>query len=114
VALIRGRNGSPASATDAAGPGAEPAEGETVRARAEVEREVIGLLGDLGFDPEQGPRCTRLRQCPMLAVAREHPDVVCNVHQGLVEGAMAASGAAADGVRLEAFAEVGACRLILH
>jgi hypothetical protein len=50
----------------------------------------------------------------MLAVAREHPEVVCSVHQGLVEGAMAASGASAQGVDLEAFAEVGACRLTLH
>lgn len=27
-----------------------------------------------------------LRSCPLLAAATEHPDVVCSVHQGLVEG----------------------------
>lgn len=112
AALIRGRNGSPASA--AGRPDADSVQDEAVRLRADVEREVIGLLGDLGFDPEQGAGCTRLRQCPMLAVAREHPDVVCSVHQGMVEGAMEAGGASPDGVHLEAFAEVGACLLTLH
>lgn len=114
AALATGRNGSHVSTPGAGAPDGESAEGETVRPRAEVEHEVIGLLADLGFDPEQGPRGTRLRQCPMLAVARQHPEVVCSVHQGMVEGAMEAGGASADGVRLEAFAEVGACLLTLH
>lgn len=75
---------------------------------------VIDLLGELGFDPEPTPAVVRLRQCPMLAVARERPDVVCEVHRGLVIGAMETAGAPADGVRLEAFAERGACLLHLR
>jgi predicted ArsR family transcriptional regulator len=114
AALVGSRKGSPAEPTQAAGSATGPAEGDAQHTRAQAETEVIRLLADLGFDPEQGPRSTRLRQCPMLAVAREHPEVVCSVHQGLVEGAMEASGASADGVELEAFAEVGACRLTLH
>lgn len=82
--------------------------------RPAAEREVVSLLADLGFDPEPAQGRTRLRQCPMLAVARERPDVVCSVHQGMVEGALAAVGGDADGVRLDAFAEIGACRLRLH
>jgi predicted ArsR family transcriptional regulator len=75
---------------------------------------VIDLLGELGFDPETTPDVVRLRQCPMLAVARERPDVVCEVHRGLVIGAMETAGAPSDGVRLEAFAERGACLLHLR
>lgn len=117
AALVGSRTGAAAEGTQAAGSAgsaAESATGDAKHSRAQVETQVIGLLADLGFDPEQGPRGLRLRQCPMLAVAREHPEVVCSVHQGLVEGAMEAGGASAEGVDLEAFAEVGACRLTLH
>ena len=44
----------------------------------------------------------------MLAVARERPEVVCSVHQGMVEGALEAAGGDARGVRLEAFADLQA------
>jgi predicted ArsR family transcriptional regulator len=81
---------------------------------ADPEEAVVGLLGDLGFDPEARPEVVRLRQCPMLAVARERPGVVCEVHRGLVIGALEGAGGSADGVRLEAFAERGACLLHLH
>lgn len=94
AALVKGRQ-----------PGAEP---------DDAEREVVSLLGDLGFDPEGAPSCLHLRQCPMLAVARERPDVVCSVHHGMVEGALEAAGGDASDVSLEAFAEIGACRLRLH
>lgn len=80
----------------------------------DAEGAVVGLLGELGFDPESGPEAVRLRQCPMLAVARERPGVVCEVHRGLVMGALEQAGGAADEVRLEAFAERGACLLHLH
>ena len=81
---------------------------------ADPEEAVVGLLGDLGFDPEARAGVVRLRQCPMLAVARERPGVVCEVHRGLVIGALEGAGGSADGVRLEAFAERGACLLHLH
>lgn len=79
------------------------------------DRRVVTLLGELGFDPEGSPSgCVRLRQCPMLEVARDRPDVVCSVHHGMVEGALKAAGGDASNVKLEAFAEIGACRLRLH
>ncbi|MDN5795619.1 MAG: hypothetical protein L0H79_07675 [Intrasporangium sp.] len=82
---------------------------------AEADRQVVTLLTGLGFAPEGTPDgCLHLRQCPMLAVARERPDVVCSVHHGMVEGALEAVGGDPDGVSLEAFAEIGACRLHLH
>ena len=75
---------------------------------------MVDLLGEIGFAPEVTPEVIRLRQCPMLEVARERPDVVCAVHRGLVEGALEARGERPDGVRLDAFAERGACLLHLH
>lgn len=76
---------------------------------------VVALLGRLGFSPEphpERPATERLTTCPLLDVALAHPEVVCQVHRGLVEGALEARdpGHAAD-VELEPFAEVGACRL---
>ncbi|WP_347350646.1 helix-turn-helix domain-containing protein [Intrasporangium sp.] len=80
-----------------------------------ADRQVVELLARLGFAPDGAPEgCLHLRECPMLAVARERPDVVCSVHHGMVEGALEAAGGDPDGVRLEAFAEIGACRLHLH
>lgn len=76
------------------------------------EPSVVDLLADLGFDPDVTRGAVRLRQCPMLEVARERPGVVCEVHRGLVMGALESAGGDPDGVRLEAFAERGAC--VLH
>jgi predicted ArsR family transcriptional regulator len=78
------------------------------------ERTVVEVLDTLGFDPEERPPVVRLRQCPMLDVARRHPEVVCRVHLGLVKGVIEAAGGDSDGVDLEAFAEPGACLLYLN
>ena len=76
-------------------------------------KDVSSVLDRMGFGPEadEADKGTlRLTRCPLLAAAREAPDVVCGVHQGLVEGLL--HRACADtGVELEPFAEVGACRL---
>ena len=42
-----------------------------------------------------------------------HPDVVCQVHLGLVAGALEAHDESSDGLRLEPFARPGACELVL-
>ncbi|HHU40076.1 MAG TPA: transcriptional regulator [Propionibacterium sp.] len=67
---------------------------------------LIGVLADLGFDPEEDGDTIRLRACPILDAATEHPEVVCAIHQGLVSGASGSTG-----VRLLPFAEPGACRI---
>lgn len=93
---------------------------------------VIGLLDRLGFSPESeradaagpvpgalsttGPEpgtMVLLRTCPLLDAARRHPEVVCQVHLGLVAGALEALDEPADGVRLVPFARPGACELAL-
>lgn len=84
-------------------------------ASSSARQEVVDLLGRLGFSPEphpQRPATERLTTCPLLDVAQAHPEVVCQVHRGLVEGALATRDPdSAYEVDLEPFAEVGACRL---
>ena len=85
-----------------------------------AEERVLGLLDRLGFSPaaepgdESGSGTTvLLRTCPLLDAAKRHPDVVCQVHLGLVTGALEGFGAPADGVGLVPFARPGACVLSL-
>jgi predicted ArsR family transcriptional regulator len=80
--------------------------------------QVVGLLDRLGFSPEVDPdrgsgRTVLLRTCPLLDAARRHPEVVCQVHLGLVAGALQAHGEPSEGLRLEPFARPGACVLAL-
>jgi predicted ArsR family transcriptional regulator len=90
--------------------GAAPA-----KSAAAARREVVALLDDIGFAPEPDARATtvRLTRCPLLEAAHKYPDVVCGVHRGLAEGALAAYGADPAGTELVPFAEPGACRLHL-
>ena len=82
---------------------------------ADPSGRVVALLAGLGFAPEADAAGTTaaLRRCPLLDVARAHPEVVCNVHLGIVQGALEAYGGDAEPVAMEPFAEPGACRLHL-
>jgi predicted ArsR family transcriptional regulator len=76
----------------------------------------VDALAGMGFDPQpdsNDPGLVRLTRCPLLDAAREAPNIVCGVHQGLVEGLLEHAGASTEGVDLQPFAEVGACRLLL-
>jgi predicted ArsR family transcriptional regulator len=78
-----------------------------------VER-LTELLGRLGFAPESeggsdGPECIRLRHCPFLELAEEYGSLVCNVHLGLMRGALTEVDAPIAVARLEPFAEDGVC-----
>ena len=55
----------------------------------------------------------RLRRCPLLDVARQYPEIICQVHQGLIAGALTELGGDDTGVDLLPFAEPDACRLVL-
>ena len=76
-------------ASEGAGPG--PKEPDAVSAR----REVITLLEELGFAPSPDARAgvVKLRRCPLLKAAHQHPAVVCGVHLGVVRGALDELGA---------------------
>jgi predicted ArsR family transcriptional regulator len=91
-----------------------PAGGTDVPGRERVR----SLLDDLGFDPVDAgrgrARSLRLTRCPLLDVARELPEVVCNVHLGLVGGALEEYGTSGVDAELLPFAEPGACLLHLR
>lgn len=80
--------------------------------------ETVALLDDLGFAPKKAKktpgtthRNIRLTRCPLLEAARAEPTIVCNVHLGLVAGALEEFGAPDPDVQLTPFAEPGACAL---
>ncbi len=78
---------------------------------ARARRELLRLLDDVGFAPEADSRGARilLRHCPFLEAARAHPEVVCSVHRGLMDGALAEMRAPVATARLVPFAEPGGC-----
>jgi predicted ArsR family transcriptional regulator len=64
---------------------------------------LVPVLASQGFTPEETPDGIALRTCPLLASAQIRPEVVCRMHQGLID---ALSPEAWD---LEPFAAQGAC-----
>lgn len=73
----------------------------------------VGEIFDgLGFGPElaavDGMTQIRLHACPFRTVAREHPDVVCAIHLGLLRGSLERLGASASS-RLRPFVEPDLC-----
>ncbi|MFR9787520.1 helix-turn-helix transcriptional regulator [Streptomyces sp. MB22_4] len=85
---------------------------------------LLALLADLGFEPEPAPRTPdptpdagernapdriRLRHCPFLELAEEHGQLVCPLHLGLIQGALARLDAPLTATGLEPFAEPDSC-----
>ncbi|MFN8074168.1 MAG: helix-turn-helix domain-containing protein [Kineosporiaceae bacterium] len=89
--------------------------GEAAPGGRAARRHVVSLLARLGFDPQADDDATSvaLRSCPLLETARRHPEVVCSVHLGIARGALSVLGGEPDRTDLRAFAEPGACRLLL-
>jgi predicted ArsR family transcriptional regulator len=76
--------------------------------------QVVRVLERMGFAPRTGQDgAIRLTRCPLLQTARRHPEVVCGVHQGIVQGVLAAAAGSAGEPELRAFAEPGACVLTI-
>ncbi len=63
--------------------------------------EVCALLEEHGFEPDTDGADVVLRNCPFRGLAREHPEVVCGMALGLVEGMLAGLGGAALRARPE-------------
>lgn len=87
----------------------------TPRPDVEPVERVVEMLRELRFEPRDSgdPKMVRLTTCPFLDAAKRHPEVVCQVHLGIVRGAMERLGADPDSTDLTAFAEPGACLLRL-
>lgn len=66
------------------------------------------LLRMQGFSPQPQGDDLLLTRCPLLAVAQQHPEVVCALHQGLIEGALTAMGDSGDAV-LQPFSHPDGC-----
>lgn len=86
-----------------AGPGVEGAIAEVMR-----------LLSEFGFAPELEHRhvdepIVHLHHCPFLAVARDQQDVVCSMHLGLLQGALAELGAPVEAADLLPFVDPDRC-----
>lgn len=92
---------------------AEPSAGSSAATEDQAVDRLVELLGDLGFAPERrstsGRRQIGLRHCPFLDLVQTEARVVCQVHLGLMQGAITASGASATVDRLEPFAEPDLC-----
>lgn len=83
--------------------------------RAVVVRHVVDLLAEWGYTPETDlPRdelavTVTLRHCPFLELAQAHPDVVCGVHRGLLQGTLRAIGESGARVALEPLVTPDTC-----
>jgi predicted ArsR family transcriptional regulator len=70
-------------------------------------------LRELGFAPEAvtdgAGYQLRLRQCPFREVAEVHPEIVCQLHLGLMQGALDQMRAPVTVAGLQPFAEASLC-----
>ncbi|WP_084960702.1 helix-turn-helix transcriptional regulator [Thermoactinospora rubra] len=93
-----------------------PSPSEEVTRQAAVQR-LVRLLDDLGFAPDEGPSegpaggpaQIGLRHCPFLELVGTQGKVICPLHLGLMQGAMAAIGAPVTVDRLDPFARPDLC-----
>ena len=86
---------------------------EPVATDDEATSRLVGLLDDVGFSPERrlaaGVGQIGLNHCPFLDFVPAHTGVVCPIHLGLMQGALAAMGAAITVEKLEPFVESDLC-----
>lgn len=73
---------------------------------------LVEVLDQAGFAP-QGPVAEgapiRLRHCPFGTLARDHGEIVCGVHLGLMRGVLRELDAPFDAISLEPFVEPSLC-----
>ena len=78
----------------------------------EVVHRLLDLLADVGFAPESSASGSQigLRNCPFLELVETQPEqIICRLHLGLMQGALAALNARTTVDQLEPFAEPGLC-----
>ena len=75
----------------------------------EAVGEVVRLLDEQGFEPEAEGRDVRMRRCPFHDLAEQHPEVVCAVHRGLIDGALSELGSDLEVEALEIFVRPDLC-----
>jgi predicted ArsR family transcriptional regulator len=112
-ALSRGLESNPGATARETGESGGRAWGEQLRELFDEDGQtpherLMLALEHVGFRPEISANRTsvRLTRCPFIDAARAHPEAVCSVHLGLIEGAL---GESLDQAALQPFAEPGAC-----
>jgi len=81
--------------------------------RRDVAEELPLALERLGFHPTVDGDAIRMAGCPCAVVSPDHPEVVCGLATGLVEGVLAASGSTLRVGEHEAHPEDRRCTLRL-
>ncbi len=91
-------------------------EGHAPHRHTSEEEAVTGLLrtlAEIGFAPElsadESNQRVLMRHCPFLEAAKAHPEVVCAVHLGLMQGALAETRAPFTADWLQPFVEPSLC-----
>lgn len=79
----------------------------------EATGRLVSAMEDIGFAPEAVTRGRHrqvlLHRCPFREVAQEHPEVVCSIHLGLMNGVLAELDAPLQVDQLDAFVEPSQC-----
>ncbi len=86
--------------------------GPAMQPGADAVDGLVDLLDEAGFSPRRSaadPRTIELHRCPFESLARERGDIVCNVHLGLMRGALRELGAPLEAVSLEPFVASQLC-----
>lgn len=93
--------------------GSRPEAVEVGRRRSAAARSIAAMFAEIGFDPEVAVERDvtelRLRSCPFITVAREHPEVVCSLHLGLLRGTLQAIDAPPTTANLTPFVTPDLC-----
>ncbi len=75
---------------------------------------LVEMLDILGFDPArtstEAGEAVVLRTCPLINMISGDPEVMCELHQGMIDGVMQTVGAS-EGVKLIPFHSEHGCRL---
>lgn len=116
AALRRDRDGAASVARDAGHAwGASLTGARRSRRTPQAVERLRGILAQIGFAPSVRPGDTsgetvvELTHCPFLESALAHPDVVCGIHAGLIEGVLDGLGTPLDLGELVPFATPTSC-----
>lgn len=77
--------------------------------QTEPDAELAELFDREGFAAQQNGDRLEMRRCPFYALAEDSPQVICTLHRGIIEGALAEAGADETVERLDPFVEPGLC-----
>lgn len=80
---------------------------------AQARERVVAVMAEQGFAPHDDGDAVTLHRCPLIAAAVRHPQIVCAVHVGMVDGVLEAVGSDAE-ADLVPFTAPGRCALYVR